>query len=144
MEYRNPKPTVDVVIATSRGIVLVRRANPPHGWALPGGFIDEGELAEVAAIREVREETGLRITLDALLGVYSDPARDPRFHTMAVVYTARSEGIPVGGDDALEARCFALDALPEPIAFDHARILQDYQNFSKTGERPDPMRDLRS
>ena len=142
MEYRNPKPTVDVVIATPRGIVLVRRANPPHGWALPGGFIDEGELAEVAAIREVREETGLLITLDALLGVYSDPARDPRFHTMAVVYTARSEGSPVGGDDALEARCFSLNALPEPLAFDHARILQDYQHFQDTGSRPDPMRDV--
>jgi 8-oxo-dGTP diphosphatase len=142
MEYRNPKPTVDVVIATPRGIVLVRRANPPHGWALPGGFIDEWEPAEVAALREVREETGLTITLDALLGVYSDPKRDPRHHTLAVVYTAASEGIPVGGDDALEARCFPLDSLPSPIAFDHARILQDYLQFWKTGERPDPMRDL--
>ncbi len=144
MEYRNPKPTVDVVIATPRGVVLVRRANPPHGWALPGGFIDEGEPAELAAIREVLEETGLEIALDALLGVYSDPARDPRFHTMAVVYTASSDGTPVGGDDALEARCFSLDSLPEPLAFDHARILKDYQHFQATGDRPDPMRDLNS
>jgi 8-oxo-dGTP diphosphatase len=144
MEYRNPKPTVDVVIVTPRGVVLVRRANPPHGWALPGGFIDEGEPAEVAAIREVREETGLHIALDDLLGVYSDPARDPRFHTMAVVYTARSDGTPVGGDDALEARCFSLDALPAPIAFDHKRILQDYRTFQSTGSRPDPMRDVKT
>jgi 8-oxo-dGTP diphosphatase len=118
MEYRNPKPTVDVVIVTPRGVVLVRRANPPHGWALPGGFIDEGEPAEVAAIREVREETGLHI--------------------------ARSDGTPVGGDDALEARCFSLDALPAPIAFDHQRILQDYRTFQSTGSRPDPMRDVKT
>ncbi len=144
MDYRNPKPTVDVVISTPRGIVLVRRANPPYGWALPGGFIDEGEAAEAAAIREVLEETGLQIGLDDLLGVYSDPARDPRFHTMSVVFTAHSDGIPSGGDDALEARCFALDALPKPIVFDHKRILQDYQAFRATGARPDPMRDVNS
>lgn len=136
--YRNPTPTVDVLIATGGGIVLVRRSNEPIGWALPGGFVDEGETVEHAAVREALEETGLRITLSELLYVYSDPARDDRQHTMSVVFTATAEGEPVGGDDAAEAKVFALDALPSPVVFDHARMIEDYRRFLRTGQRPDP------
>ena len=103
MEWRNPTPTVDVVIRQGETIVLIKRANPPHGWALPGGFIDEGERVERAAVREALEETGLDVRLEALRSVYSDPSRDPRQHTMSVVFTATAEGAPEGLDDALEA-----------------------------------------
>ena len=127
---RNPYPTVDVVIhIPGRGVVLVRRKNSPHGWALPGGFIDYGESAPDAAVREVREETGLDVRLTSLLGVYSDPGRDPRFHTLSVVYTALAERPDAlgAGDDAAKAAVFTLDALPE-LAFDHALILNDYRH----------------
>lgn len=137
-DYRNPYPTVDVVIETPSGVVLIERLNEPRGWALPGGFIDYGEAPETAALREVREETGLIVTLDALLGVYGDPGRDPRQHNLAVVYTATSDGTPRGGDDAREARTFPLDALPPSLCFDHALILSDYAHFRATGERPPP------
>lgn len=133
---RGPAPTADVIIEVGDRIVLVRRKHPPRGWALPGGFIDEGERAEEAAVREALEETGLAVTLTTLLGVYSDPARDPRRHTISAVYVGRAEGTPVGGDDAEEARAFGESDLPSPIAFDHARILADYFRFRKTGKRP--------
>ena len=136
--YRNPTPTVDVVIAIGDGIVLSRRKNEPLGWALPGGFVDEGETVEHAAVREAMEETGLTITLHQLLYVYSNPARDRRKHTMSVVFTATAEGVPEGMDDAAEARIFPLDALPSPIVFDHAQMLADYRRFLETGQRPDP------
>jgi len=125
---RNPAPTVDVVIfVPHRGIVLVARKNPPLGWALPGGFVDYGETCEAAAVREAKEETGLDVELTGLLGVYSDPARDPRGHTMSVVYTAQAWDADVlcAGDDAGDAVFFTLDALP-PLAFDHGRIVQDF------------------
>ena len=138
MEYRNPKPTVDVVIACGGGVVLVRRANEPLGWALPGGFVDEWERVEDAAAREALEETGLEVTLGELLYFYSDPARDPRHHTMTVVFMGTAQGTPRGMDDAAEARIFTLDALPEPIVFDHARILRDYARWLETGQRPSP------
>lgn len=138
MEYRNPTPTVDVVIETPEGIVLIHRKNEPKGWALPGGFVDEGETVEHAAVREVMEETGLVVTLDELLYVYSDPRRDLRQHTMSVVFTGTAEGTPTGGDDALEARVFPPDRLPSPICFDHARIIADYRVFKSTGKRPSP------
>lgn len=124
--YLTPAPTVDIIIETSGGIVLIRRKNLPYGWAIPGGFVDYGESVEHAAVREAKEETGLDVKLTGLLGVYSDPARDPRFHTISTVFTAKAEGLPVGQDDAEEARVFKLDALPEPLAFDHAKILGDY------------------
>lgn len=125
---RNPAPTVDAVIFDpAQGVLLVERANPPLGWALPGGFVDYGETCEQAAVREVREETGLNVTLTSILGVYSDPARDPRQHTMSVVYTAQAAdlGALQAGDDAKTARFFPLGSLP-PLAFDHARILADF------------------
>jgi 8-oxo-dGTP diphosphatase len=119
-------------------VVLVRRGSPPPGWALPGGFVDEGETLEAAAVREAREETGLEVTLAELLYVYSDPRRDPRRHTVSAVFLGRAAGDPAGGDDAAEARAFAWDALPSPIAFDHAAILADARRFLLTGARPKP------
>jgi 8-oxo-dGTP diphosphatase len=128
---RNPFPTVDVVLyRPGLGVLLIERRNPPHGWALPGGFIDYGESAEQAAVREALEETGLAVRLTGLLGVYSDPDRDPRFHTLSVVFTAEADGeeAPRAGDDAGQARFFPLDALPCDMAFDHRRIIEDFCN----------------
>ena len=132
---RNPFPTVDIVLhRAGRGILLIERRNPPYGWALPGGFIDYGESAEQAAIREAKEETGLGVRLTGLLGVYSDPDRDPRFHTLSVVYMAQCDenAIPCAGDDAKNARFFPLDELPVDMAFDHRKIVAD---FTKTMSR---------
>lgn len=126
--FRNPAPTVDAVIyEPDRGVVLVRRGTEPFGYALPGGFVDYGESAEQAAVREALEETGLRIRLTGLLGVYSAPHRDPRSHTLSTVYTARAEnpGEARGGDDAAEAAFYPLDKLP-PLVFDHGRVLRDF------------------
>jgi len=127
--FRNPFPTADVVIYTAgRGIVLVERAKPPHGWALPGGFIEYGESAESAAVREAREETGLDVQLTGLLGVYSKPGRDPRHHTLTVVYTAVTMNPDAleAGDDAAKAVFYPLDGLPQNIAFDHGQIIADF------------------
>ena len=137
---RNPFPTVDIIIETEGGIVLVERKNPPPGWALPGGFIDYGESAEAAAVREAREETGLTVRLTGLLGVYSNPDRDPRFHTLSVVYMAEPVGDarPRGGDDAAQARVFPAHALPRDMAFDHAAIIADYLAYRRDGTRPRP------
>ena len=134
--HRNPVPTVDTIIEVRGGIVLIRRRNPPPGWALPGGFVDYGERAAAAAVREAREETGLEVTLTELFHVYSDPARDPRQHTMATVFIGTATGEPVGGDDAAEAAVFTAQSLPVPLAFDHARILEDYFTYRRTGRRP--------
>jgi 8-oxo-dGTP diphosphatase len=130
---------VDVVIALPDDrVVLVRRRFPPPGWALPGGFVDEGETLEAAAVREAREETGLDVALGDLLYVYSDPRRDPRRHTVSAVFLGRAAGEPAGGDDAAEARAFAWGALPSPLAFDHAEILADARRFLLTGARRRP------
>src|SRR5579859_6319432 len=120
---RNPLLTVDVIIEVGSGIVLVERRNPPPGWAIPGGFVDAGEPVEEAALREMKEETGLEVVLSDLLYVYSDPRRDPRHHTATVVFLGRPAdpaARPVAGDDAAKAQVFPADALPRPLAFDHA------------------------
>jgi ADP-ribose pyrophosphatase YjhB (NUDIX family) len=125
--YRNPFPTTDIIIEYEDGILLIKRKNPPEGWAIPGGFIDYGERAEQAAIREAEEETSLKVVDLRLLGVYSAPDRDPRMHTMSVVFIAQVlGGTPEAQDDALEIAVFRKDNLPEPLAFDHAKILADY------------------
>jgi 8-oxo-dGTP diphosphatase len=126
-EHGQPKLTVDVIIEIGEGrIVLVRRKNPPHGWALPGGFVDLGETVEEAARREALEETSLEVELARQFHVYSDPSRDPRGHTVSVVFVGTTIGNPQGADDAAEARAFPRDALPKELAFDHGQILRDY------------------
>lgn len=126
---KNPYPTVDIIIELDEGIVLIKRKNPPYGWALPGGFVNYGETLEEAAIREAKEETGLDITLSFQFHTYSDPNRDPRFHTISTVYIAKADGIPKGQDDALEAKVFNKDNLPDGIIFDHKDIIMDYLNW---------------
>lgn len=134
--YRNPIPTVDCIVELPDGrIVLIRRKNPPLGWALPGGFVDEGESLSHAAIREAREEIGLDVELLEQFFTYSDPARDPRKHTLSTVFLARADGDPTAADDAAEAQAFAPDALPSPLCFDHAEILADYLTYRRTGQR---------
>ena len=123
---KTPLLTVDAIIRTEGGIVLIKRKNPPLGWALPGGFVDVGETVENAVRREALEETGLQIRNLWLLGVYSDPNRDPRFHTVSIVFGAVADGMPCGGDDAAEAVAFLDDQLPQPIVFDHSRIIADF------------------
>jgi ADP-ribose pyrophosphatase YjhB (NUDIX family) len=123
---RNPLPTVDIIIECKGGIILVRRKNPPLGWALPGGFVDYGESLESAALREAKEETGLEVALVRQFHTYSEPRRDPRHHTITTVYIAKAKGKPVAGDDAAEAMLFGRATLPEPIVFDHRAILVDY------------------
>ncbi len=127
-----------VVLLSGDRVVLVRRKYPPPGWALPGGFVEVGETLEAAAVREAREETGLDVTLTDLLHVYSDPRRDPRRHTVTAVYLGQADGEPAGDDDADEARAFRWDALPSPLAFDHAEILADARRFLLTGTRRRP------
>lgn len=125
-QYRNPFPTVDIIIEQDNGIILIERRNEPFGWALPGGFVDYGESLEAAAGREAREETSLEISDLKLLGCYSDPARDDRMHTISTVYSARGRGTPRAADDAINIAVYRLDSLPERLCFDHARILADY------------------
>ncbi len=123
---RNPIPTVDIIIEYNRGIILIKRKNPPEGWALPGGFVGYGESLESAATREAKEETGLDIELLRQFHTYSDPKRDPRHHTITTVFIAKSRGRAVAGDDAKEIGIFSKDNLPAQIAFDHRDILNNY------------------
>lgn len=126
-KYRNPFPTVDIIIELEKqGIVLIKRKNPPFGWAMPGGFVDYGESLESAAVREAREETSLDINLKYQLGAYSDPERDPRHHTISVVFVADAKGIPRAADDAVDVGIFSRDSIPDKLAFDHGKILYDY------------------
>lgn len=135
-KYRNPVPTVDCIVELPRDrIVLIKRKNPPFGWALPGGFVDYGEPLHHACVREVKEETGLEADLTEQFFTYSDPSRDPRQHTLSTVYIGWAEGEPMGSDDAAEARAFELDALPTELAFDHGTILADYLAYKRTGKR---------
>ena len=137
--YRNPTPTTDAIISDGSGrVVLIKRKNPPHGWALPGGFIDEGEEAGAACIREAKEETCLEVELVQQLFTYSNPKRDPRQHTMSVVYACKvpAGAQPVGADDAAEARWFSEESMPwGELAFDHGEILRDYFRWVRTGAR---------
>lgn len=133
--FRNPVPTVDIIIETAGGIVLIERKNPPHGWALPGGFVDYGEAFADAARREAAEETGLEVTLTLQFHTYSDPKRDARQHTASTVFIATADGLPVAADDAKDAGVFAEGTLP-PLVFDHNRILRDYFEFKRSGRRP--------
>ena len=125
--FKNPTPTVDIIIEITGGIVLIKRKNSPQGWALPGGFVDYGEPYEHAAVREAKEETGLQVELIRQFHTYSDPERDARQHTASTVFIARAEGKPIGADDALQAKIFNRDNLP-PLVFDHAQIIDDYFN----------------
>lgn len=126
--YRNPFLTVDIILWVPRqGIVLIERRNFPLGWALPGGFVDYGETLEMAALREAKEETGLDVENLAQFRAYSDPARDPRHHTVTVVFMGIGRGEPKAADDAKDLRVFPLESLPDELAFDHARILADYK-----------------
>ncbi|BAI88036.1 NUDIX hydrolase [Limnospira fusiformis CCALA 023] len=140
MSYRNPAPTVDIIIELidrrSRPIVLIERKNPPYGWAIPGGFVDYGESVETAATREAKEETGLDVTLIQQFHVYSDPNRDPRQHTLAVVFIATAKGEPQAADDAQNLEIFEPWRIPQDLCFDHDRILQDYLQFRHFGLRP--------
>ena len=130
--YKNPVPTVDIIIEVDGGIVLIQRRNPPLGWALPGGFVDYGEALERAAVREAKEETGLDVSLRRQFHTYSDPARDLRQHTISTVFIASASGQPLAGDDAAGVGIFAADNLP-PLVFDHAQILEEY--FAEASDR---------
>lgn len=133
------RTAADVLIEVApRRVVLVLRRNPPAGWAIPGGFVEVGEPVEIAAAREAFEETGLEVELSELFHVYSDPQRDPRFHTISVVFIGRASGQPSAGDDAAQADVFGEDDLPTDLAFDHRQILTDYFHYRRTGVRPPP------
>jgi 8-oxo-dGTP diphosphatase len=125
--HRNPVPTVDIIIEIpDQGLVLIQRANPPLGWALPGGYVDYGESLEAAARREAREETGLEVFLLGQFHTYSDPRRDPRQHNLSTVFVAWADGTPRAASDARSLAIFPADDLPTELAFDHGRILADY------------------
>lgn len=144
-EYRNPKPTCDVIVEMPDGIVLIERGGPPSGWALPGGFCDEGEPVEHCAIREMKEEIGIDVTLTELFYVYSHPSRDPRMHTVATVFLGRPKNpgdVPKAGDDAKGVKVFPPESPPTPMAFDHAQIIADYLQWKHAKKRPDPMAKL--
>jgi ADP-ribose pyrophosphatase YjhB (NUDIX family) len=136
-EWNNPVPTVDAIIEiydkneNFKGIVLIDRKNFPFGWAIPGGFMDYGETAETTAVREALEETSLKVKIKKLLGFYSSPERDPRHHTVTATYICSASGIPKADDDAKDAKIFELDKIPEIMAFDHRKVLDDYINYKK-------------
>ncbi len=133
---KNPLPTVDCIIEVpGERVVLIRRKKPPLGWALPGGFVNEGERLDVAAVREAKEETGLDVELVEQFFTYSDPRRDPRKHIMSTVFIGRAQGEPQGADDAAEAKTFPVEALPTELCFDHGTILADYLTYKRTGQR---------
>lgn len=140
MTYRNPVPTVDIIIELvdrpHRPIILIERKNPPFGWAIPGGFVDYGESVETAAVREAKEEIGLEVELIEQFHAYSDPNRDPRQHTLSVVFIATGKGEPQAADDAKTLGIFQAWDIPGNLCFDHDRILRDYWHYRHYGIRP--------
>lgn len=131
---------IELIDQPDRPFVLIERANPPFGWAVPGGFVDVGETVEHAAVREAKEETSLDVKLTALLGIYSDPKRDDRGHTVTAVYIAEATGLPIAADDAKNFGIYTFDTLPDVLAFDHAQVIEDYRVFRTTG-KVTPLRD---
>jgi len=127
---------IELVDLPDKPIVLIERRNPPPGWAIPGGFVDIGESVPDAAMREALEETCLEVRLQCLLGVYSNPARDPRGHTVSMIYVARGHGEPEAADDAANVGIFDPADIQVPLAFDHERILRDYLEYRNTGVVP--------
>jgi len=110
-----------------KGIILIERKNPPYGLAIPGGFVDIGETTEDALKREMKEEISLDVEITDLLGVYSDPNRDPRFHTISIVYICKAYGVPVANDDAKKVFVYKLEEIPfDKLVFDHSKILKDF------------------
>ncbi len=134
---RNPLVTVDIIIEVEGGIVLIERKNPPHGWALPGGFVDYGESLEAAAMREAKEETSLEVTLQEQFHSYSAPDRDPRQHTVTTVFIATASGTPAAQDDAKHLAVFSRRDLPSDMAFDHGDILSHYFRYRKGESKKD-------
>jgi 8-oxo-dGTP diphosphatase len=130
MHKKGPSPTVDAFIIEGDKVILVKRRNPPYKgmWALPGGFVECGETVEEATVREAKEETGLKIEIIRLLGVYSDPKRDPRGPTVGTVFICKRIGGELKADtDAKEVKEFSTNNLP-PLAFDHEKIISDALN----------------
>jgi 8-oxo-dGTP diphosphatase len=117
-----------IMVRDNKLLMIVRGGNTYHGWlALPGGMVDEGETVEEAVVREVKEECGVDATPLEILGVYSEPGRDPRGHTCSVVFVMDFEGQPVAGDDAQDFRWISLPpGDEEKIAFDHRKVIADY------------------
>ena len=140
MNHRNPAPTVDIIIELidrpGRPIVLIERKNEPMGWAIPGGFVDYGESIETAATREAEEEVSLKVKLIEQFYVYSAPDRDPRQHTLSIVFIATAKGKPVAADDAKNLGIFNQYDLPQNLCFDHDRVLQDYWNYRNYALKP--------
>ena len=140
MTHRNPVPTVDIIIELvdrpHRPIILIERKNEPLGWAIPGGFVDYGETVETAAVREAQEEIGLQVELIEQFHVYSDPNRDPRKHTLSVVFIATATGEPEAADDAKNLGVFQVWDVPPNLCFDHDKILREYWHYRHYGLRP--------
>ncbi len=126
-----PVPTADIIIEIAQGFILIERKNPPYGWAIPGGFVNCGESLESAAIREAKEETGLDLKKLVQFHTYSEPGRDPRFHTITTVFVAKGIGQPKADSDAKYLKIFNAKNLPAEFAFDHKKIIEDYFRWKK-------------